>query len=221
MSDGTTQDRPLALGRVAEFFDTPDGAVLLSRIRSLPGPRILIAVAGPPGSGKSSLAAALVTQLPDAALVPMDGFHLDDSVLEARNLRQRKGAVETFDAAGFAALTQRLREPGVEVIYPVFDRSRELSLAGAGVVAPSDRFIILEGNYLLLDARPWSAVSYDLTLSLSVPRPELQRRLTRRWQRLGKSADQIQAHLANDLANADVVINQSRKADVVLACASR
>jgi pantothenate kinase len=204
------------LTSLPDFFDRVEGQKLLGLIRSLPAHRNLIAVSGPPGSGKSSLAASLVQHLPDAALVPMDGFHLDDRILEARALRQRKGAVETFDAEGFVALTHRLRQPETEVIHPVFDRTREVSLAGAGVVRPSARFIVIEGNYLLLDQHPWTQVQYDLTVMLSVPRAELSRRLASRWRALGKTDTQIAAHLENDLKNAEFVIRRSRTADAVL-----
>lgn len=201
----------------ADIFDRREGHLLLDRIRALNGARVLVAVAGAPGSGKSTLAAQLVRRLPRAVLVPMDGFHLDDRVLEARGLRARKGAVETFDAAGFASLVRRLAQPHSEVVYPLFDRDREIAIAGAGVVAPADRIVVIEGNYLLLNAAPWRDLSYDLTIWLDVPLPELERRLTARWQGLGEDAAGIAAHLQNDLANARFVTGQSRPADLSVA----
>ncbi|WP_241232804.1 nucleoside/nucleotide kinase family protein [Paracoccus haematequi] len=190
---------------------------MLDRIRSLEGGRVLVAVAGAPGSGKSTLAEALVARLDDAVLVPMDGFHLDDRVLSARGLLARKGAVETFDAEGFAVLVERLAMPGTEVIFPVFDRSREIAVAGAGVVAPDHRIVVIEGNYLLLDAAPWNRLRFDLTVWLDVPVGELERRLTARWQGFGKDTDRIAAHLRNDLANARFVTARSRRADLSVA----
>lgn len=205
---------PPSFGLPPGYFDTEDGRGLLDRIRSLKGGRVLIAVAGAPGSGKSTLAEALVAKLPDAVLVPMDGFHLDDRVLEARGLRGRKGAVETFDAEGFAFLIERLAAPGAEVVFPVFDRSREIAVAGAGVVAPHHRIVVVEGNYLLLDSDPWRRPRYDLRIWLDVPEAELERRLTARWQSFGKDAGQIAAHLENDLANGRFVIGRSGWADL-------
>ncbi|TBN49726.1 nucleoside/nucleotide kinase family protein [Paracoccus sediminis] len=190
---------------------------MLDRIRALPGARILVAVAGAPGSGKSTLAESLVARLDDAVLVPMDGFHLDDRVLDARGLRRRKGAVETFDAEGFASLVTRLAVPGAEVVFPLFDRSREIAVAGSGVVDSGHRIVVIEGNYLLLDAAPWNRLRYDLTVWLDVPEAELERRLTERWQGYGKDADQIAAHLRNDLANARFVTSRSRPADLSVA----
>ncbi|MFV0302212.1 MAG: AAA family ATPase [Paracoccus sp. (in: a-proteobacteria)] len=185
---------------------------MLARLRALPGPRPVVALAGAPGSGKSTLAEALVARVPGAVLLPMDGFHLDNRVLDARGLRARKGAPETFDAAGFVAMLDRVRAGG-EVVFPVFDRARDLAIAGAGVIAAGTRLVVAEGNYLLLDADPWRRAGYDLTLMLDVPEPELRRRLTARWQGLG--AD-VAAHLQNDLANAAWVIRESRAADLIL-----
>lgn len=207
---------PPSFDPAATFFESGEGRALIQRLLSLSGPRVIIAVVGPPGSGKSTLAASLVARLDRAALVPMDGFHLDDRILDARGLRDRKGAVETFDASGFAALASRMAVPGSEVFYPVFDRSREIAIAGAGVVRDTDRVIVIEGNYLLLDQSPWNRVEYDLTVSLNVPEDELRRRLTQRWQGLGKSPDAVAAHLENDLRNARLVAAQSRAADVTL-----
>lgn len=212
--DGTEGRRPSSRDPLQGYFDTDEGQALIRRIADLPGRRVLVAVAGAPGSGKSTLAEALVARLADAVLVPMDGFHLDDRVLAARGLLARKGAVETFDADGFAALAARLTQPGREVVFPLFDRLREIAIAGAGVVEPAHRIVVLEGNYLLLDAAPWNRVRYDLTIGLPVPEAELRRRLEARWQGLGKDAAAVQAHLANDLANARLVTKGSRPADL-------
>lgn len=211
---------PPSFGLPPGYFNEEEGQALLARIRALKGARVLVAVAGAPGSGKSTLAGALAARLDGAVLVPMDGFHLDDRVLNARGLRARKGAVETFDAGGFAVLVGRLAAPGTEVIFPVFDRSREIAIAGAGVVAPDHRVVVIEGNYLLLDRAPWNGLHYDLTVWLDVPEIELERRLTGRWQGHGKDTDQIAAHLRNDLANARFVARHSRPADLSVAQAA-
>ncbi|TBN41056.1 nucleoside/nucleotide kinase family protein [Paracoccus subflavus] len=205
---------PPSCGLPPGYWDNREGQKVLDRIRALEGARVLVAVAGAPGSGKSTLAEALVQRLDDAVLVPMDGFHLDDRVLEARGLRARKGAVETFDAQGFAALVERLAVPRSEVIFPIFDRSREIAVAGAGVVAPDHRVVLIEGNYLLLDSSPWKQARYDLRIWLDVPEAELERRLAARWQGYGKNAQQIAAHLENDLANARLVTRRSSGADL-------
>jgi pantothenate kinase len=192
---------------------------ILARAQTRPG-RFLVALAGPPGAGKSTVAADLVSRLgAGARVVPMDGFHYDDAILIARGLRHRKGAPETFDALGFGHLVTRLRaEP--EVAIPIFDRSMELSRASADIVGPDDRILVIEGNYLLLDAEPWRTIcaQFDLTVQLAVSEAELVRRLTARWLHYGKTADAAADWInSNDLPNIRAVLNGSRPADITLA----
>lgn len=194
---------------------TPSMDALAQRFAGLKGARggrALLAVAGPPGSGKSTLAEGLCEALQAAgraaALVPMDGFHLDNRVIEPRGLLHRKGAPETFDAAGFATMIRRLGEGG-EVIHPVFDRSRDIAIAGAGVVPASCDLVVAEGNYLLFGEDDWRGLSdlWDASVWLDVPEEELRRRLTARWLDYGLDADAAAARAeGNDLANARRVI---------------
>ena len=119
-----------------------------------PSLRYMVGIAGAPGSGKSTLSAqlrdALIAKGESASVVPMDGFHFDDAILNARGHRARKGAPFTFDVLGFEVLLKRikLREPDIAI--PVFDRSVELSRAGADIISAEIKFILVEGNYLLL-----------------------------------------------------------------------
>jgi pantothenate kinase len=181
--------------------------------------RFITAIAGPPGAGKSTLATALVEALgPGARVVAMDGFHYDDAVLTARGLRARKGAPETFDVQGFIHLMERLRAGG-EVAIPVFDRDLELSRAAADVVTDNDHFLIVEGNYLLLDEAPWSALAgmFDLSVMIRVPEAELDRRLLARWAHHGKSPSEARAWIdGNDLPNIRRVMRDSRLPDMEL-----
>lgn len=194
---------------------------LVARLKALPGARSrhLVAVAGPPGAGKSTLADALVEAVgARAALVPMDGFHLDNAVLDARGLRPRKGAPETFDAAGFAAAVDRLAQGG-EVVLPVFDRARDIAIAGARVIAPSQDIAVVEGNYLLFDEPPWRALARSWTLSvwLQVPDAVLETRLLARWTGLGLTAEDARIRAgANDLPNARRITAARLPADFTL-----
>lgn len=183
--------------------------------------RFLVAIAGPPGSGKSTLAERLHEVLPEhsAAVVSMDGFHFDDVILNQRGLRPRKGAPETFDYAGFAALLKRIRAGEPEVAIPVFDRSMELSRAGAAIVGSDVKFVLVEGNYLLLDEQPWSELGtlFDFSIFLDATRGELERRLMERWRDHGKTEEDARAWIAsNDLPNIERVLARRRKADLVL-----
>ena len=181
--------------------------------------RFITALAGPPGAGKSTLAAALVAELGTGArAVPMDGFHYDDAVLIARGARGRKGAPDTFDARGFIHLLQRLRVED-EVAIPLFDRSMELSRAAADIVTSHDRLLVVEGNYLLLDEQPWPdcAPHFDLTVFIDVPEAELDRRLLDRWANFGKTPEQARAWIdGNDMPNIRRVTRGSRPADVTI-----
>jgi pantothenate kinase len=185
-------------------------------------PRVLVALAGAPGSGKSTLAGELVRRLRDqrtrAEVVPMDGYHLDNTVLDTRGLRPRKGAPETFDVAGFTHLIRRLKT-GEEVVAPIFDRSRDLAIAGAQAVAADCQVIVCEGNYLLFDEEPWSALAplWDVSARLDVPMPELRARLIQRWLSYGLSrTTAIRRATANDIPNAQRVIDRALPADLVL-----
>ena len=181
--------------------------------------RRLIAVAGPPGSGKTTLAEKLVTRLgSSAALVPMDGFHLDNSILDARGHRARKGAPHTFDAKGFVHAIRRLGTED-EVILPVFDRTRDLAIAGALPVGPETRTAVIEGNYLLLNDAPWSDLHalWDLSIFLDVSEGELARRLIQRWIDHDHSPEDAKTRaMSNDMPNADRVRSESVRADLTI-----
>jgi pantothenate kinase len=181
--------------------------------------RFLVAVAGAPGSGKSTLAAQLVELLAEApaALVPMDGFHFDNQVIERRGLLKRKGAPETFDFDGLKAMLMRLRTGGADVAVPVFDRAADLARASAAIVAANDRIVIVEGNYLLLDEVPWNTLAelFDCTIFLDVPRGVLAHRLVQRWLDHGlPEAEARERAFSNDMVNVERVVASRRQPDV-------
>lgn len=183
--------------------------------------RVIIAIAGPPAAGKSTIAEQLAALLPEgtAAVVPMDGFHYDDRVLDQIGWRQRKGAPETFDFGGYEHLLKRLRPADEDIAVPIFDRSIELSRAAAAIVSRTTKFILTEGNYLLLDETPWTRLAplFDMTIYLDVPRDELRRRLVQRWLDHGRTAEAGQAWIdSNDMPNIDRVLTRRRAADLVI-----
>ncbi|MEM8787243.1 MAG: nucleoside/nucleotide kinase family protein [Pseudomonadota bacterium] len=187
------------------------------------GPRFLLGLAGAPASGKSTLAAELAGAIPRAQAMSMDGFHLDDGILEARGHRARKGAPHTFDVAGFCALLRRLRVED-QLYAPAFDRDLEVSRAGAVEIAADTRLVIVEGNYLLHDTGGWEAVRglLDLCWFLDVPEADLIARLEARWAHHGKSVQAARHWIeSNDLPNIRTVAGAGARADRVLSLTER
>ncbi|MEU0335964.1 nucleoside/nucleotide kinase family protein [Streptomyces sp. NPDC006193] len=200
---------------------------LLVRARALAreGGRALLGIAGSPGAGKTTLAERLVDALngdgpPWAVHVPMDGFHLADAELDRLGRRDRKGAPDTFDAGGYAALLRRLREERDEVVYaPGFERVLEQPLAGAIPVPPSARLVVTEGNYLLLREGSWARVRccLDEVWFCEVPEDERIRRLVARHEQFGKERTAAEAWvLGTDQRNADLVAATRERADLVV-----
>jgi pantothenate kinase len=191
-------------------------------------PRILVGIAGPPAAGKSTLAGTLAASLrgefgPGASVaVPMDGFHLANAELARLGLEDRKGAPETFDAAGFAALLRRLCAPADgEVVYaPEYSRVLHESIGGAIPVPAAVRVVVVEGNYLLLPRPPWDAVRavLDVALYLEAPDPARVDALIRRQMSRGLAhLDALDWVERSDEVNAALIAGTRRFADVVLS----
>lgn len=186
--------------------------------------RRLLGITGPPGAGKSTLADRLAGDLGErlAVCVPMDGFHLADEILRGRGQRHRKGAPDTFDAAGFAALLHRVRgqRPGDPVIFaPRFDRDLEEPIGSAIPVPAVTPLVITEGNYLLLDDPAWRPVrdQLDEVWYLEVPPPARHQRLIDR--RLSYGLSQVAAEAwtyGSDEDNARLIAALAGRADRVI-----
>jgi pantothenate kinase len=188
--------------------------------------RAILGVAGSPGAGKSTLVDELVAHVCAlkgddwVAHVPMDGFHLADAQLDRIGALARKGAPDTFDAAGYAHLLERLKRESDEPVYvPGFDRTLEQPLAAALVVLPSARLVVTEGNYLLLDDPHWLRARQAMDAVWFVRSEETTRveRLVARHIRFGKTPHEARAWVATtDQRNAELVAVTAGRADRII-----
>jgi pantothenate kinase len=178
--------------------------VLASRARALAeasGRRVLISVTGSPGAGKTTLARSVVAALnardaASAAHLPMDGFHLANATLDRLGLRDRKGAIETFDGWGFVGLLERVRrEVDHTVFAPAFERHVDEPVAGEIPIEPTARIVVAEGNYLLSDEDPWRRIRdlVDESWFCAVDDDERMPRLVRRHTEFGRTPDAARA----------------------------
>jgi pantothenate kinase len=184
----------------------------------------IVGVTGAPGVGKTTYAAALVADSITAAVravsLPMDGFHLADVTLAALQRLDRKGAPDTFDAWGYAALLARLHAETGHVVYgPGFERDLEQPIAGAVAVPPDTELVVTEGNYLLLDRPEWRAVRerLDEVVFLETDEQLRRTRLVARHVAFGKTPAEAEAWVTRvDDANARLVAATRGRADRVV-----
>ncbi|MBJ8341842.1 nucleoside/nucleotide kinase family protein [Antrihabitans sp. YC3-6] len=198
---------------------------LITRAKTLvmPSQRTILGITGAPGAGKSTLCEALRAALgSDTAVVGMDGFHLANSELRRLGRASRKGAPDTFDAAGYAALLERLRTDDGVVYAPLFDRSLEESINAAIPIPADARLILTEGNYLLTDSGSWprARAAMDQVWFLELPGGTRRQRLVARHEAHGRTASEAAEWVRDvDEQNAELIEKTRYRADVVVTLA--
>ena len=199
-------------------------AIERARALAARGRRALLGIAGPPGGGKSTLAHAVAGALGDRArVVGMDGFHLAQAELVRLGRRDRMGALDTFDGAGYVALLRRLRDATEDVVYaPEFRREIEEPI-DAAVAVPSDvPLVVTEGNYLLVDEEPWAQVRGLLDEAWYVVQEEKARLelLIARHVAFGKTPGYARDWvMRSDQRNAELIETTRSRADVLVRIA--
>jgi pantothenate kinase len=191
--------------------------------RSEGSQRFIIAVAGPPGAGKSTLSKQLVQMLKtrsiQSCIISMDGFHLENSILKRLGLLDRKGSPTTFDVPAFIQVMKRLAAYESDVAIPKFDRKKDISIERASIVSTQDKILIVDGNYLLLNDEQWVELQdiWDETVFINPGMDVLEKRLIDRWLSYGMDNESAKNRaFGNDIPNAKNIIENSLPANILI-----
>ena len=177
--------------------------------------RYFLGITGCPAAGKSMLAKNLTDEINSrtgddlAAVVPMDGFHLPNSILKQRAFLNIKGAPETFDVDSFVKLINRLHGfPDRSIMCPAYDRKIHDPVENSITIKPCNRLIIVEGNYLLLNVPPWNTIRTKMNevWYIDTPLKTVKEQLLRRHIAGGTSKKEAERKVESvDLPNAVLI----------------
>lgn len=207
---------------MSETIRTYDELMLVvsAEVKSV-GTPFLIGIAGPPATGKSTLAERLVADLgaagTEACNCPMDGFHLTNAQLNECGLRDAKGRIETFDADAFVTAVQRLKDR-TPFWWPVYSRQRHDPIPEGTSISGTEAAYVIEGNYVLAEAEPWRVAcdAFDLRIFVDAPDEVLRQRLLKRHQKSGRSpSDAVLKIDRTDIPNAQIIRNGRLDEDIL------
>ena len=200
-------------------MDSPEISQAMDALRRrlTSGSRTILGIVGAPGSGKSTFAAWIQQQFGpgSAVVVPMDGFHLGNAIIDGTPLRRRKGAIDTFDAGGYLSLLRRLVRRDEAVVYaPEFRRTIDEPVAASIAIPAEVPLVITEGNYLLAEQEPWKEVRAQLDEVWFVDTPPALRlsRLVARHVEFGMEPGAAQAWAEGPDETNAVLIQATRPA---------
>ncbi|KAE9585548.1 putative phosphoribulokinase/uridine kinase, P-loop containing nucleoside triphosphate hydrolase [Lupinus albus] len=231
----------LHVSGVDELYDALVSRLLHSpSIPSNPNFKHLVALAGPPGAGKSTLAnevASRVNKLwsekasstdtqiqpPHVAIViPMDGFHLYRSELDAmenpKEAHARRGAPWTFNPSRLLTCLKNLRTHG-SVYVPSFDHGVGDPVEEDIFVNLQHKIIIVEGNYLLLEDGIWKEISslFDEKWFIDIDIDKAMQRVLKRHISTGKPPEIAKQRVENnDRLNAEDIMKSMKNADIII-----
>ncbi|EZG68471.1 phosphoribulokinase/uridine kinase [Gregarina niphandrodes] len=198
------------------------------RLQKTGAARLVFLLGGGPGSGKTTLAEAVVEQLNSkhgagyAVVVGMDGYHIPRACLSGEELR-RRGAPWTIDGVGFVEAVKSLKRAWREeqdLWLPMFDHSTKDPVKRSVCVPKTAQVVVVEGLYVLLSTAPWNQVrTYaDEAWYLPVDDQVAKERLAKRHFRAGIVSSleegRIQTEL-NDEKNARIIRGQLNTEDVI------
>jgi len=194
--------------------------IIVDRVEGAAAP-FLIGIAGPPATGKSTLSERLVTDLnvagTKACFCPMDGFHLTNAQLDAQDLREAKGRIDTFDAEAFVAAVQRLTARD-SFWWPVYSRQRHDPIPEGTSISGAEVVYVIEGNYVLSEAEPWRAAgdAFNLRIFVDAPDETLRQRLLNRHQKSGRAQSEALEKIdRTDMPNAQTIRNERQVEDIL------
>ncbi|CUM65877.1 uncharacterized protein PRCAT00003527001 [Priceomyces carsonii] len=194
--------------------------------------RIIVTVAGVPGSGKSTVTKKVCDELNKklgaafVVVLPQDGFHYYRKELmntaDPEESMRRRGAPFTFNNEKLLAMVQRVKFRGNSTILaPDFSHQLKDPTENSIIITPQTRIVLVEGNYVHLNADSWKEISAlaDDKWTVLADLDMIKERLIKRHVEAGICANEKESEARvekNDLVNAKYIIDHSVSPNIVI-----